>query len=268
MSARYLAIGLLFGDGGGNYDKNFHELLENTTIYYEQALDSTYTVKFGLWRQQGRFGNPSAFTERSRMSPIAAEYGSKKCALLECEYKHLLTPVYIVYKNSDPIYAFPHANGDYQECYPIDYSRTVHMVGDTEMYVFYPNSVLAGIENITVNVGGFAIPTNGDGVPSGQFFAAGAYTVTYRYKQYTDHDSYTENPYVVYVGERTVTKTNTLYSGNSTYITGCNYDFENTYYTDLSNDEMYDEFQNVYNSLFTALGIETYPIEILPLPTT
>lgn len=267
MSARDLAIALLLGDGGGNYDKNFHELLENTTIYFEQALDSTYTVKFGLWRQQGRFGNPSAFTNRAYMVPYIGNYGSKKCALLECEYKHLLTPVYIVYKNGTPLYAFPHANGNYQECAPIDYSSAHRQVGDTVMDVFYPNSVLVGIENITVNISGFSIPTY-NGAPTGQFYAIGGYAVTYRYNEYTDHDSYTENPYVVYLGERTETESNALTNGNSTYITGCNYDFENTYYTDLSNDEMYDEFQNVYNSLFTALGIETYPIEILPLPTT
>lgn len=267
MSARDLAIGLLFGDGGGNYDKNFHELLENTTIYYEQALDSTYTVKFGLWRQQGRFGNPSAFMQRSYTEVQVGTYGSKKCGLLEIRRKHLLTPVYIVYKNGSPLYAFPHANGNYEECKPIDYNSAHRMVGDTEMQVFYPYRILVAIENITVNVGGFAIPTY-NGVPTGQFYAGGYYEATYRYKYYTDQYDEDEQPYVVYTGERTETMGNNLSSGNSTEIIGGNYDFENTYYTDLSNDEMYDEFQNVYNSLFTALGIETYPIEILPLPTT
>jgi hypothetical protein len=101
-------------------------------------------------------------------------------------------------------------------------------------------------------------------LPSRYFGAAGGFSITYSYQDYNAMGDHTEQPYVVPSGNR-VTRTHnfTLYSNSGSSIIGQNYDYQNTVFTDLSNEELYQEFQNVYNAEFTALGFDTYPVEIL-----
>ena len=274
MSARDLAIGLLLGDGGGGgyYDKTFHEILNHTEIFLERALDSAYTVKFGIWTQQGFAGNLEAGTNRSDVFELFGYNNTgnspKLCGLLEYQRCNI-TPVYIVYKNNAPIYAVPDPRTTVK--LSPDFSSIQYGYGNNKYkYAFFVSRDYR-LESLTLLGGGLTISTEQvrfDGidytVPSRFFEATCGLSMTYSYQNYNGMDSGTEHPYVVKSGNRvTQTTTIALYSGSGSGIVGTNYDYQNTVFTDLSNEELYREFQNVYNAEFTALGFDTYPVEIL-----
>ena len=260
MSARDLAIGLLLGGGGGGtVDKTFHEILDHTRYVCEKEFSQGYKFKGGMWEQQGIMGNISAhlgeFNElRLYGSDTQGNYNAFVNNDPAC---YTLVPVMTVFKDDAPIYAIvPNVNEIFTSMkIKLSPKFSFWSLRDREIYYMSKGDYRIDSFNITGEI--YAPSVYSQHWADYRVSMSLSGTVTYSYQPYTIDDTGGE-PQLIPDGNRVTSTFSNGSGGQLPYTSGRYVDI----YSDLSNDDLYWEFHNVYDSMYEYLNLPTYPVEV------
>lgn len=207
MSARDLAIGLLFGDGGGgNQSEFFHQLLDESVLVYSHDIDSMYSFDAKVWFCGGQEQViPKYYSTRAQSITVAkgttnptniSDTGQVIC--LQSGTAELARGIVVVKKNGNPIYAVMGGsslswgyNIGAVTQYMIEYDHASGRQPDrkTESVFFY-NNIPAEITSTSTTGTADPVPVTAS---STVVFAGGSETITTVTGQYSGGNSFTFN---------------------------------------------------------------------------